>query len=103
MNIERNPTKQRCQAMIDAGIEDPVSAEGIMFCAGDRFTESKCPYSHCVMDDYAIRAEEAESKKLKAIALHNYGVSIRDIVLILGRKTNTIKGYLRSERLGKKD
>ena len=96
---EEAQNKRRCPAMTDAGIEDPESKEGILFCAGNKTTESKCPYSVCVVferDDIAAgRADAYADRVVFAKRLHNHGVSVIDIALILRKKLNTVKGYIR--------
>ena len=90
--------KRRCPAMIKAGIKDPDSIAGALFCAGDRhgLIESQCPYPYCVVfessDANTLRAEERERV---AKALRSHEVSVEDIALILGRHAATIRKYLR--------
>lgn len=99
---QESDTKQRCQAMIDAGIENPESREGVLFCAGDMHgtVESLCPYEYCVVFEYLDAAghlcisKSARIGKVSfAKALNSKGVSIKDIALIMGVTTNTIQGY----------
>jgi len=82
MNEEMPCHKKLCPAMSEAGIKDPDSTEGIVFCAGDRNTESKCPYPYCIA--FEVKALTSAIKRQLARDLHNHGVSIKDIALILG-------------------
>ena len=98
MNETISPSKRRCQAMIDAGIEDPDSEEGCLFCAGNRQgdIESQCPYDHCVVFEGQARTSmEKAARKGLAIRLHYHGVSVKDIALIVGKKVATVRSYLR--------
>jgi len=79
--------KKRCQAMIDAGVEEPESRGGIEFCTG------KCPYPYCVVFEKPARG--SKEKVALAKKLRKHGISTKDIALILGRSTLTVRGYLR--------
>jgi len=91
--------KRRCKAMIDAGIEDPESAEGILFCSGSRDdrTKSRCPYSYCVVFEHQETAPQLKLKERVGLTkdLKAHGVSIDDIALILNRSHYTVRSYLR--------
>lgn len=102
MKEQTNHSKEMCQAMIDAGIEDPNSAEGILFCTGDRLSggvESQCPYPYCVVFEHSSQAAKLKAKARKefAINLHKYGISEKDIALILHLGLATIRRYLRKK------
>lgn len=89
--------KKCCKAMLDAGITNPESTDGIMFCAGDRNTESRCPYDYCVVVEHRQTAAQDKVKERIPLAksLREHGVSVEDIALILDRKSNTVRRYLR--------
>lgn len=93
------PHKQRCKAMVDAGVEDPESAEGILFCAGSRdgTVESRCPYSYCVVFEHEepVATMKAYERKELAKKLHNHNVSVYDIALILRVSEHSVMRYLR--------
>ena len=88
-----------CKAMLDAGITDPESYEGILFCAGSRDNSivSRCPYDYCVVVEHQETARQlAVKEKVKlAKSLRKHGVSLDDIALILGRSMQTVRGYLK--------
>lgn len=88
-----------CKAMLDAGITDPESDEGILFCTGTRdgTVESKCPYDYCVVVEHHLTTARigADKRAILAKSFREHGVSVEDIALILERDTNTIRGYLR--------
>ncbi len=88
---DRPQNKRRCKAMVSAGINDPVSYDGIHFCTDD------CPYDFCVVleshepgviPQFSRKAEHA--RKLKAL-----GAPTSEIATILGVRTNTIRKYFR--------
>lgn len=96
MNKEANIIKRCCKAMLDAGIEDPESAEGIVFCTGNRETESRCPYPVCVVFEHRGGSWlAADERKRIAWELYDHGVSKEDIALILGKHFRTVQRYLR--------
>lgn len=77
--------------MIDAGIEDPSSQDGIDFCVGS------CPYEKgCILFDALPREKRAaqEAKVAFAKNLYAHGVSVADISLILRCCTRTAERYL---------
>jgi hypothetical protein len=94
-----NP-KRRCQAMIDAGITDPESREGIQFCTGAKDEESRCPYDSCIIagDGRALTSERAVRKSVLAKELFYKGVSRVDIALMMDTDIKTIGRYLRRHR-----
>lgn len=75
--------------MIDAGIKDPDSQEGINFCI------EKCPYDECraVIQRLGIR-EAKEERMAKALKLHSQGYSKRKIAEMLGVQVITVNRYL---------
>jgi len=81
---------KRCQALIDAGIINPESKEGIKFCV------NKCPYEFCVVMEQAKVANRMKLKGMEdfAKACYRAGVSQEDIGLILGRGKYTIRKYI---------
>jgi hypothetical protein len=85
--------------MIDVGIEDPSSSEGILFCAGSRddTVQSQCPYDYCVVFEHEEAAQRVRANERAAFAkkLSRHGVSVDDIALILRRQVNTVKRYLK--------
>ena len=93
-------SKKMCPAMVQAGVKNPESAEGILFCAGDRTTESSCPYPYCVALEKltqgynSSRVQKRERKRKLARDLYSHRVSLRDIALILNKHTRTITRYL---------
>lgn len=91
--------KQRCKAMIDAGIEDPDSREGALFCAGSSNDKikSRCPYDYCIVFEHKkiSKVRTVEDKTKFAIKLLAHGVSRDDIALILHVKRRTLQRYLR--------
>lgn len=91
-------TKRRCPALIAAGIEDPDSEEGALFCAGSRHGQiaSQCPYPCCVV--YETQASNVIRRIARiefAKKFSGFGISIKDIALILGVTKVTVKGYLK--------
>jgi len=89
--------KQRCKAMIDAGIDNPDGTEGILFCAGSRDgkIESRCPYNYCVVFEHEpVSTMRAKERKVFARRLSAHGVSSYDIALILSVSERTVMRYL---------
>lgn len=86
-----NASTERCQAMRDAGIEDPESKAGINFCV------TRCPYEKgCVVFDN-VPTERDELRKMMIVfakRMYSRGVSVKDISLILRKTTRTIQRYL---------
>jgi hypothetical protein len=82
--------------MLDAGITDPDSAEGILFCAGDRTHESQCPYDYCVLEEFHLSTRTMRKNGLVAFATRMYraGISHKDIAIILGLSYATTERYL---------
>lgn len=88
---ERLTYKKRCKAMIDAGIDDPISQEGIDFCV------DKCPYPQCVVVDSKATSRQVNFRTTSTIAkdLRSHGVSIVDITYILNITRRTVQRYLK--------
>lgn len=85
MNIE----EMICEAMKQEGISDPESEEGIDFCV------ERCPYpSGCILFETSHREQKLELMKEFSKRLYNHGVSVKDISLITGRSTRTVRRYL---------
>ena len=100
MEKDRPIDKQRCKAMIDAGIADPGSQEGILFCAGESKSAgviSSCPYSYCVVLEYKQTATQLKRSERRAFArkLRKHKVSIDDIALILGETVRFVRNLLK--------
>ena len=86
-----------CEAMKKAGIADPDSHEGIVFCAGSRDgkIKSKCPYEYCIVfeTDTTAGQERARIRTVHAKKYHELGVSDTDIALILGVSRQMVRKY----------
>ena len=90
--------KRICPAMKAAGIDNPDSAEGIRFCAGDKDTESSCPYPKCIVFEYSgseLMRMETDKRIRIAKEYKKYGVSTKDIALIMGLSNHTVRSYLK--------
>ena len=85
--------------MLKAGIEDPDSEEGKLFCAGSRDDKikSQCPYDYCAVFEHQETAHQLKTKELIALVknLRAHGVSREDIVLITGKCMRTVERYLK--------
>jgi len=82
---------KRCQAMVNAGIENPESQEGIDFCV------NSCPYDYCVVFENISGYSATRLRNVKVSkALRKLGVSKEDIAKKLGRTVRTIERYLGS-------
>ena len=99
MDEDRPLAKQRCKAMIDAGVYDPESLEGILFCAGSRddSVKSQCPYEYCVVLEYKETAVQLKGKEKADLAreLKEHKVSVDDIALILDKSVRQVNRYLK--------
>jgi len=82
--------KRRCQAMIDAGIEDPESQAGIYFCT------SQCPYDECIAVESSPREIRASSNVVRARELRQAGYSTLQIAYLMNKAQRTIERYLNS-------
>lgn len=91
--------KSMCQAMIDAGIEDPDSREGILFCAGSSNDKikSQCPYTYCVVFEFEQQAKVTKTgERIEFVkGLREYKVSVKDIALIMRVDTRTVLRWLK--------
>ena len=91
MEIDDRPLKKRCQAMIDEGIEDVDSLEGIDFCTGS------CPYDHCLPME--TREEGAAAKRqIRAEIvwkLRDGGYSVEDIAIKMRLPQRTIRSIMK--------
>ncbi len=87
-----NNTTAKCPAMVRAGIYNPESNEGKVFCT------EYCPYEGgCILFDHP-RGQQGRKiiEKVKFVKnLRNHGVSEEDITLILGCSKRTVQGYLK--------
>ena len=84
--IEQSGTgKRRCPAMIEAGIENPDSQEGIDFCLD-------CPYPDCIA--FSGDGKIQSVRWLVAKKLHNEGHNIEQIAELLNIKEQTAKQYI---------
>lgn len=85
-----NINTERCEAMVQAGVEDADSKEGIDFCV------NSCPYPNgCILFDNLHSAAKTEGSTAFAKRLHSAGISTRDIALILKLSERTVGRYLR--------
>ena len=85
-NEQSKTTKVRCPAMVEAGILDPDSYDGIQFCT------KQCPYPDCIAfsgDAAIIRMREDEARRLQ-----DNGYSISQISRELHIARSTIVNYL---------
>ena len=88
-------SSRRCLAMIEAGIDDANSQEGIDFCV------NRCPYDSCVIFEGRRgrgRSREIDSRRrdriTKAREMAARGVSIEEIAIALGVSSRTARRYL---------
>ncbi len=86
----------RCTAMIRAGIDNPTSKEGILFCAGNKYTESSCPYDYCVVIEHRPSTAQMRRADLQDLArtMRDKDITIADIALIIGRSIVQTRRYL---------
>ena len=91
MDEERPLEKQRCAAMVDAGVYDPESKDGIDFCV------NYCPYDHCVVLEHRRTASQLRRSERACFAqkLWRHRVSVDDIALILGVSARNVRRYLK--------
>jgi len=82
--------KNRCPAMIEAGVRDPDSQEGIDFCVNE------CPYDKCIAFELGrgISKLRRELRKAMAKEMQVKGISVGDIALRIGVSARTIQRYL---------
>lgn len=74
--------------MIEAGIGDPTSQEGIEFCT------ERCPYEACIVFESKRVNVKREWRIGRAKELESDGVSIEDIAVSLGISKRTVERYL---------
>lgn len=76
--------------MVEAGIEDPDSLEGKIFCTG------KCPYDRCIVFEECISPYTAMKNRRTADAkeMRSKGNSIEEIAEKLGVSYRTVQRYL---------
>ena len=80
----------RCPAMIEAGIKDASSKEGIDFCVG------LCPYEKgCILFEPYTRHDKTRVRADFARRLSQHGVSRNDILLIMHCCKRTLDRYLK--------
>jgi len=79
--------------MRDAGIADPESAAGILFCAGGRNTESRCPYPECVVFETNTRQRALRSTMAKELRMQ--GKTVAEIAETMGVQPSTVYTYFR--------
>ena len=91
MDEERQLAKKRCAAMINEGIYDPESKDGIDFCV------NCCPYDYCVvMEQTKTKTQLIKEKKADlAKKLRRHRVSVEDIALILHSSKRNIHRWLK--------
>lgn len=85
------------------GITNPDSKEGILFCAGNKRNESRCPYPYCVVVENKKLIADNVKPSLIAYRMHNKGICIEDIALILEKNERTVVRWIRYERTLEKD
>jgi hypothetical protein len=85
----------RCTAMIEADIKNPISQKGIDFCV------EKCPYDCCVVVEIGREKKVIEHKRKisLSVSLRSRRVTVKDIALIIGEKEITIRRYLKQREL----
>jgi len=83
--------KRRCKAMIDEGIYDPESQEGIDFCV------NYCPYEYCVVVENRLSDKQIRKRENTILAreLRKHRVSVDDIALVLGISARSVRRYLK--------
>ena len=76
--------------MIEAGIEDPDSQEGIDFCVNE------CPYDKCIVFELGRSTSKLRRKLRAALAkeMQTQGYTAGEIALKIGVLVRTIKRYL---------
>ena len=82
-----------CQAMIEAGITDPNSQEGIGFCV------NKCPYKEgCIVMESGKTSVHKQERMRRAWALLDKGHSIAETASIMNLSYYTIQRYISVRR-----
>lgn len=92
MEKDKTVDKRRCPAMIEAGIIDPNSPEGMKFCLN-------CPYpNHCIVFDNDSNGKDDKGKLVRATtakSMKDRGWSIEEIAKAMGKDVRTIKRYIK--------
>jgi len=80
--------------MIEAGITNPESLEGIRFCT------NKCPYDHCVIAEPKVSSRKVRAllQKRAARLLYSQGMSVQEIADKLEISLSSAKGYIPARR-----
>lgn len=81
-----------CPAMLEAGVLDPNSQEGIDFCT------DKCPYDKCIVFETTLNTRRCQLRAIEARALLAGGMSIKDISRRLRVSVRTVRRYLEEEQ-----
>ena len=80
-----------CKPMVEAGITDPDSPEGIEYCT------ERCPYPDgCVVANERVGKSKKELEIAKARKLHEDGMSLEEIAAMTKRCSMTIRRYLKT-------
>ena len=76
--------------MIEAGIKDPESQEGIDFCL------NHCPYDRCIVfeAEKSSATTRRDDRKARAWELYSKGYSRKEIAVIVGKSERSIERYL---------
>jgi len=85
-NQQSRTTKVRCPAMIEAGIVDPDSYDGIQFCIND------CPYPDCIAFSGDLEIQKIRETEAKRLRTHGYTVNRIAKTLEIAR--STVERYL---------
>ncbi len=80
---------KRCEAMMEAGIENPESRDGIDFCLN-------CPYPRCVVFEAGARPNTIKRLRNQELArkMKASGLKTKDIAEQLNKCVRTIERYL---------
>jgi hypothetical protein len=78
--------------MIDAGIDNPESQEGIDFCL-------ECPYPECVVGK-GSGYEKRIRRQSKAVSMLKSGISTSDIASSLGISVRQVERYTKGHYSG---
>lgn len=91
---DKNSYNQRCEAMVQRGIEEAEDMEGIKFCTDE------CPYDCCIIFENQKLSQQLKAKGLAILAraLKDQGVSRYDIALIIGKSMRVVSRYLKETR-----
>ena len=82
--------KKRCPAMIEAGIKDPDSQEGIDFCVNE------CPYDKCIVFELGRSTSKLRRKLRAALAkeMQTQGYTAVEIASEVRVSVRTVQRYL---------